>query len=530
MTWRGSLLLGFLGLGLAVLVARFQPFPGYLDSDYYFAGGMQLASGKGFTEPYLWNYLDDPAGLPHPSHTYWMPLASIIAAGGMWLTGQLGYASGRLGFVFLSALVPIAVAGLAYTFSHRRDLALGSGLLGVFSVYYAPFMPVPDNYAVYILLGALFFIAMNWNGNLSYAVLGLAAGLLTLARTDGILWLGLAFVLILRRAIRPDSISPSQGIPGKPDHQPAIARAAQALVRCLLAAAGFLVIMGAWFWRNYSVFGTLLAPGAGHLLWLTSYDQTFTYPASQLTISSWLAQGWGPIVAARLVALRWNILNAVAAQGGILIAPFVLVALWHYRRDERVQIGVLAWLTLLFVMTIVFPFAGSRGGFFHSGAATQALWWALAPLGLDLTVAAARRRGMFTPAASRIFQAGLVALAVLMTAVILAIRVFPGWGEGEGGYPRIQAFLRQSGIHPTDIVMVRNPPGYYLMTGQSAIVVPYSDSDAMWAVATRYHASFLVLEAVGAAGPIKAVYDDLQSPHFAYLGELDGTRIFRIQP
>ncbi len=530
MTWRRGLVLGVMGLGLASLVARFQPFPGYLDSDYYFAGGMQLASGKGFSEPYLWNYLDDPAGLPHPSHTYWMPLASIIAAAGMWLTGGLTYASGRLGFVILTALVPVAVATLAHDLSHRRDLSLVAGLLAVFSVYYAPFTPVPDNYAVYLLLGALYFIVMSWNSTLSYGALGVIAGLFTLARTDGFLWLVLTFVLIAGRAVR-GSLGPGGG--GSRSAQappPPRGRAVAALGRCLLAAAGFFLVMGAWFWRNYSVFGTLLAPGAGRLLWLTTYDQTFAYPASQLTMTSWLAQGWSSIISARLAALRWNLLNAVAAQGAIFLAPFIVVAIWRYRRDERVQIGVLAWFSLLLVMTMVFPFAGSRGGFFHAGAAVQPLWWGLAPLGLDLTIAAARRRGLLKAAAPGVFQGGLVAIAALMTAIILLIRVVPGWGEGEGSYPRIQAVLQQSGMRPTDIVMVRNPPGYYLMTGQSAIVVPYSDADAMWSAATRYHATFLILEAVGAAGPIKAVYDDLQSPHFAYLGELDGTRLFRVQP
>jgi hypothetical protein len=36
------------------------------------------------------------------------------------------------------------------------------------------------------------------------------------------------------------------------------------------------------------------------------------------------------------------------------------------------------------------------------------------------------------------------------------------------------------------------------------------------------------LESAGAAGPIRIVYDDLESTTFEFLGELDGTRIFRI--
>jgi hypothetical protein len=81
-------LLLFLALVVQLVVASAQEIPGYLDADYYYGGGLQLVRGQGFTEPYLWNYLDDPQSLPHPSHGYWMPLASILAALGMWLTGQ----------------------------------------------------------------------------------------------------------------------------------------------------------------------------------------------------------------------------------------------------------------------------------------------------------------------------------------------------------------------------------------------------------------------------------------------------------
>ena len=83
MNWRHYLILFIVGLLVPFGISRFQSMPGYMDADYYFVGGMQLAEGKGFTEPYLWNYLDDPSGLPHPSHTYWMPLASIVSAIGM---------------------------------------------------------------------------------------------------------------------------------------------------------------------------------------------------------------------------------------------------------------------------------------------------------------------------------------------------------------------------------------------------------------------------------------------------------------
>jgi hypothetical protein len=60
--------------------------------------------------------------------------------------------------------------------------------------------------------------------------------------------------------------------------------------------------------------------------------------------------------------------------------------------------------------------------------------------------------------------------------------------------------------------------------------VPYGDETSMLAVAGRYHAKYLILEAAGAAGPIKSVYDNIQSQHLLFLGELDDARIFQVQP
>src|SRR5215210_9215599 len=192
MNWRHYLPLFFLGLIVPLAVSRFQSLPGYMDADYYFAGGIQLAQGHGFTEPYLWNYLDDPAGLPHPSHTYWMPLASIVSGVGMWLTGQSTYAAGRLPFVLLSACVPLLTAALAFRVSRQPHYAIVSGLLSVFSLYYAPFMPVPDNYPLFMLLGTTFLLLAPRHERWIPIALGALAGLMTLARSDGLLWIGLA--------------------------------------------------------------------------------------------------------------------------------------------------------------------------------------------------------------------------------------------------------------------------------------------------------------------------------------------------
>jgi len=362
MTFRNYLFLFFLGLAVPLVIAQFQPIPGYLDSDYYFAGGIQLATGHGFTEPYLWNYLDGTTSLPHPSHSYWMPLASIVSALGMWLTGQITYPSARLFFFIIAALIPPITAALAFSFSKKRELAIASGLLAVFSVYNAPFVAVTDNFGLFMLFGGLYFIAAtkliedttrvrNW------LVLGLLAGLMTLSRSDGLLWLALTFLFSIWRTKENSS--------GK----------LQLITRnSFLALFGFLLIMSPWYLRNLSIFGTLMAPGGSRVLWLDNYDQTYIYPPSLLNIDSFLALGWKEILSDRLAAFGSNLLSVFAAHGGILLFPFIIVGAISFRKDERVRLAGLAFLILFLVMSFIFPFAGSRGAFFHAGAALQPMW------------------------------------------------------------------------------------------------------------------------------------------------------------
>ena len=521
MSLRTYLVLFLSGLILPVILAQFQPIPGYLDSDYYYAGGVQLAAGKGFTEPYLWNYLDDPQALPHPSHNYWMPLASIIAALGMWLTGQTTYAVGRIPFILIAACIPPLTAALAYAFSQRRDLAITSALLAIFSVYHAPFVGVTDNFGLYMLLGGLYFLVTTYvisSPLLSrnWFFLGLLTGLMTLARTDGLLWLAITFLLVVLKT---------------KEATPSFAQFTNYAFRnTAFALLGFLLIMSPWYLRNLNVYGSVMAPGGSRALWLDNYDQTFSYPASQLTMQSFLSLGWNEIIPDRLWALSNNLQSGFAAHGGIILFPFIVVGIIRYWKDVRVRLGTLAWLILFAVMTIVFPFAGARGSFFHAGASLQPLWWTLAPLGLEVVVASARKRGWFTEQAQFLFRSVLVLVVILLTAFVVWLRIFSlGWGEGELTYPRIDSILVEQGAQKDDVVIVRNSVGYYIASGRSAVVIPYGGEQTILAVARQFGARYLILESKAVLPQLKALYENPEGhEHFNYLSEFDGTRIYEI--
>ena len=611
MTRRDLLLLFLLGLAVPLAIAQFQSLPGYMDADYYFGGGIQLARGNGFTEPYLWNYLAGPQGLPTPSHAYWMPLASIISAIGMWLTRQANFASARLGFILLAALVPPLTALLAFRLTSSRALSLLSGLLACFPIYYAPFLPVTDNYAIYMVLGISFFLLLssliesttadqlpftNYRSLVTFFLLGLISALMTLARSDGLLWLGISFLVAFWWAGKQvDRYTGTQGNretgtqvdkytstqvdtyistqvdtytstqvdtntgtqvdtytgtqvdtntgtqvdtytgtqvdtntsqPATPNLHHAIRNTQHATRNIVFILLGYLLLLSPWYARNLSVFGSLMAPGGSRVLWLTNYDDTFAYPASQLTMQRWLASGWDAILTARFSAMRFNLLNAFAAQGGIFLFPFILIGLWQLRKDARIRFAALAWILLLAAMTIVFPFAGERGAFFHAGAALQPVWWALAPIGLDAVIASARRRGWFDERAFVVFRGALVGIAVLVTAFLFVLRVLPGWEREDGIYVGLKELLAQAGAPSDAIVIVRNPPGFYLITDYRAITLPNGDLDTILEVARRYNARYLVAEPTRVTG-VLSDYRLNQAP-FRYLGESNGNRLYEI--
>ena len=84
---RRNLVLTFLPtVTVRMLSAGLVHQPGYMDTACCAAGTIRIAAGQGFIEPFIWNYLNHPAGVPHPGFLYCMPGPSITTAVG----GQTG--------------------------------------------------------------------------------------------------------------------------------------------------------------------------------------------------------------------------------------------------------------------------------------------------------------------------------------------------------------------------------------------------------------------------------------------------------
>ncbi|MCC7130797.1 MAG: hypothetical protein B6D39_02685 [Anaerolineae bacterium UTCFX2] len=529
MSWRVYFLLGLFGFLLACAISAAQHSPGYMDADYYYSGGLRLAQGRGFSEQLLWNYLDDPAGLPHPSHGYWMPLTSILAAGGMALLNRLDFFAARLPFILIAGLIPPLTAALAWRLARRKNLAILAGAFALFSGFYLPYVATTDIFGAYMLLGGVFFLLVPAEAGaaqatpprtwINFAALGLIAGLMHLARADGMIWLVTALAAVWlywlkhKQTAQPGSV----------------------WLNGLACAAGYLLVMLPWFARNLAEFGTFLSPGGSRALWIREYDELFSFPASQLTLARWWGGGLGAILRTRLWAFGQNLLSTLAVQAEIFLAPLILLGMWRLRADLRTRLAALAWALTFLAMTLPFPFQGVRGGFFHSGSALQPFFWAAAPVGLErLLEFGSRLRGWRMSEARRFFAIGLVALAVCLSAFVTYNRLFSAgsnketWDASNRRYAALESYLRETGAAPAEVVMVNNSPGYFAAAGRPAVSIPFGDTQTVCAAAQRYNAGFLLLE----IDQIKGGADLFAAPGdrlcLRYLATFEDVRLFEI--
>jgi len=402
-----------------------------------------------------------------------------------------------------------------------------AGILAALPVFYLPFLPTSDTFGLYMLLGTCWlWLAAGYplgrlQGKafqyLSALLLGLVSGLMHLARADGVLWLALALgSLWLWRGERSgdrNSLSPRLGL-------------------CIL---GYLLIMGPWLARNLVVFGSLLAPGGAKALWFVDYDDLYIFPASLLTPARWWASGLAEIFRARLWALGQNLQTTLAVQAEIILAPLVLWGLWRCRGERIVRLGVLVWGLTLAVMTIPFPFAGARGGFFHSASAVQPLFFALVPLGLEAFIAwAHQRRGWRLDQAWKVFSAAILVLVVALSVFVVRQRVVgadwrqPAWAESQGAYTRLGAELATLGAGPAEIILVNNPPGFHLATGWAAIAIPDGEVESLLEAARQFEAGYLILEVNHPAGLESLYRQPADQPGLRYLKSVAGAHFFEV--
>jgi hypothetical protein len=417
-----------------------------------------------------------------------MPLTAMVGWLGLEVFGD-SFGAMQVPFVLLSALLPLVACAVAWDLTGEQKHAILAGLLAIFPGLYTHVLVLPDNFALFALTGSVCLWAAGRGlcdrRPLWFGLAGLMAGFGHLARADGLLLAGVALAAALAPAL--PTFRDADG-----SHEPA----RRWMAGVVLVLGGYLLVMGPWFVRNWIVFGAPLAGAGTTTMYLTTYDDMFAY-GRPLTLEGYLAWGGGEILKSKAQALWVNLQRLWVENLLIVLLPFSALGLWKLRHD-RMLWPFFLYLPLLFVtMTFIFTFPGMRGGLFHSGGALLPFFFAAAGPGLEVALrwAAKRFKGWHARRAWPVFSAGLVGIAVLMTAFALwqAGVLSSEWNERDRGYAEIDEWLAEEGAGQA-VVMVGNAPGFTWHTGQPSIAIPNEPLETILAVADSYDAQYLVLD------------------------------------
>ena len=492
------LLYGLAFVVRAALMIHF-PDPAYPDSSYYVDVARALASGHGLNVDFVWIFAEvggkipTDAVLPIPSNAHWLPLASFIQAPFVAIMGPTGIAS-ALPMVLVGSLAAPLTWAIARDMGTSRTVQLGAGVLAAIPAAGTVFMAQPENFALFepLVAATLWLAVRGLRGSTrSYAAAGLLVGLASIARNDAFLLgaaVGLVFVIDRWRAWR-------RGV------RPHIS---------ILAAAGcialYLLVVGPWWLRQLTVFGSISPTAStGTALWLTDYRQWNSITAD-VSLSNFLAQGVGGIVASRLGGLVSAVAQFAVIIGSVFLVPFIVWGAWRRRHSD----DVLPWFLYVFILfagaTLVFPLHVPGGAFIHSAVGMAPYAYILALEGVAaLVVAIARRRPAWdAESAIRIFSTAILGL-VIASAALYAPALQAKWAADRAPRVGLAAELDRMGVPATARLMTIDAAGFKEITGRGGVVSPDDPIETIHAVAEAYHIDWLVLERSGVVEALKPV-------------------------
>jgi len=480
------------GLALVVraLLFALHPDAAYPDSYYYVDVARALQVGHGFNIDFIWSFVDvggripvNPT-LPIPSNAHWMPLASVIQLPTMWLLGPTPLAS-AIPFALIGAFAAPLTWLIARQIGAGSRIALAAGVAVAIPAAAAIYMAQPDNFSLYQPLGlaAMWLAARGLRGHRgSFALAGLAMGLATLARNDGILLgaaVGLAFVWDRWRAWRSKG-GRSPNIPW----------------RYAFACFGlFLVVMAPWYLRQLAVFGSFSPSStSGRILLIANYEQMNSV-TSDTSLGAFLGQGLGPLLVSRVLGLVSAIeIYSVIACSAVL-APFVVVGAWARRRSIDF-VPFFLYAGLLFAASgILFAVHVPYGTFLHSAVALVPFSYILGVEGVVIVVTwiARHRHGWEEERAERLFLVAAVG-TVILTAGAFAMLVNRSWNSERNALISAGQAIDNAGGRTSDLVLSADPGGIEYFTGRGGVITPDDSLDVIHRVAQAYGVRWLVLQ------------------------------------
>ena len=478
-----------LALAIRAVLAAINPDPAYPDSAYYVDIARNIAAGKGFSENFLWTFIDVggriPANphLPVPSNAHWAPLASLVQVPFIWLLGPTRLAS-LLPFVLVGSLAAPLSWAIARDAGAPLLVQAGAGFLGAVPGLATVFMAQQDNFALTMVLGggALWLTSRGLRGHArSFAAAGLLIGLATLARTDGALLAAApaaAFGWDRWRAWR--------------DRRPP----ALALAAAVGCALGFLVVVGPWWIRQLAVFGSI-SPSSGYgILWLRSFAELNSVTAPR-TLSAFLAQPLGQLIGSRVAGFTAAIAIYLGIVCAVFLAPFAAIGWWRRRRSVETGPWLVAAVVLLLVSGLLFAIHVPNGMFLHASVALapHTYWLALEGIVALAGWIAARRRSLDAGRLARLLVVSVLAIVTAGSALAADV-VGSGWQRTLAERRQVASAIDVLAA-PGDRLMSIDSATFEYLTGHGGIVSPDDPLPVIEQAARAYDVRWLILERDG---------------------------------
>lgn len=327
----GLFLVSLSFLGIASLHV---PPQASLDASYYHIMVDQLEKGAGFTEPFIWHFLNDYQTIEHPMD-YWLPLGIVF------------YYLARLGFgvsaevwanIFIWALLSVLVFVEVAKVSGKRHVAAFAFLTMLFSGRFLFYVLTTDNIAFYALFGFLFFKQLGSEKSRWYFT-SIAGGLAALMRIEGLLiavWGGL-FEFYKTRTLKT-------------------------LVGYFVV---LILVLSPWMIRNHSAISDIW-PSNSKALFLQEYNDMFRRDV-KLTSEHYLSMGGKAIFNQKLRGIWRSLLDFVAAPGLLVMYPLWLAGLIVLWQSSGRYFVMLLTFFLLFCGLVV-PVQITKGSAFHISA------------------------------------------------------------------------------------------------------------------------------------------------------------------
>jgi hypothetical protein len=495
-------------IGAFTIVFFYNQQPKNTDAFYHYNGAVNLATGRGFVEDYLWVYLGAPDALPAPSHLYWMPGTSIIASLGMFLFGT-NYTGARIGLALCLWGAMLLAYWLGWYLGKKARTAWLAGLLTLFSGFFLYAWGQTDTFAPYAFFGAMALvfiglgIAEEKHNRLYWSLAGVFAACGHLIRSDGLLLLLVGWAVLLWPLER--------------------SRYQQRLLWLIPFTLAYLLVMSPWFIRNLNAVGAILPVGGTQNAWFRSYDELFSYPVDA-SPASLFADGASVFIQSRLWATfstNGILLQAIAYEGAIIFASLILIGAWKRRKEPFLRGILLFAIGIHIAFAWVFSFAGVRGGFWHASAALVPIWAAIGLLGLEDALAwVGKRRPVWkSPLAANIFSYALTAMVIVLSLAIS--RPVPS------ERPLLMTKLEEI-IPEGSRLMSVDPAEIYYYTGMGGIPIPNESPEVALELALLYGIDYLMLQENQITEPMQFT----ETPAFLEPIELniDGVRLYAIQP